>query len=81
MNKIGRHIKLSEVKCWLHHHQGQNWIWFIQVALIAVVFFCLSEMQSVVKQNLHSECEGDINKLINLKLNASYTYLALVRIM
>uniref|UniRef100_A0A4W6G4X7 Ferritin n=1 Tax=Lates calcarifer TaxID=8187 RepID=A0A4W6G4X7_LATCA len=34
-------------------------------------------MQSVVKQNLHSESEGDINKLINLKLNASYTYLAL----
>ncbi|KAM7370881.1 hypothetical protein PAMP_010393 [Pampus punctatissimus] len=34
-------------------------------------------MQSVVKQNLHSESEGDINKLINLKLNASYTYLSL----
>ncbi|XP_060885027.1 ferritin, lower subunit-like [Labrus mixtus] len=34
-------------------------------------------MQSVVKQNLHSETEGDINKLINLKLNASYTYLSL----
>lgn len=34
-------------------------------------------MQSVVKQNLHAESEGDINKLINLKLNASYTYLAL----
>lgn len=36
-------------------------------------------MQSVVRQNLHSETEVDINKLINLKLNASYTYLALVR--
>ncbi|XP_026172140.1 ferritin, middle subunit [Mastacembelus armatus] len=34
-------------------------------------------MQSVVKQNLHSESEGDINKLINMKLSASYTYLAL----
>ncbi|XP_008281518.1 ferritin, lower subunit [Stegastes partitus] len=34
-------------------------------------------MQSVVKQNLHSETEVDINKLINLKLNASYTYLSL----
>nr|XP_020461989.1 ferritin, heavy subunit-like [Monopterus albus] len=34
-------------------------------------------MQSVVKQNLHSDCEGDINKLINLKLSAAYTYLAL----
>ncbi|XP_058476804.1 ferritin, lower subunit-like [Solea solea] len=34
-------------------------------------------MQSVVKQNLHPESEADINKLINLKLNASYTYLAL----
>ncbi|KAM3592650.1 uncharacterized protein V6R79_022892 [Siganus canaliculatus] len=34
-------------------------------------------MQSVVKQNLHSEVEGEINKLINLKLNASYTYLSL----
>ncbi|XP_040923408.1 ferritin, middle subunit [Toxotes jaculatrix] len=34
-------------------------------------------MQSAVKQNLHLETEGDINKLINLKLNASYTYLAL----
>lgn len=36
-------------------------------------------MQSVVKQNLHSETEGDVNKLINVKLSASYTYLALVR--
>ncbi|XP_075890512.1 ferritin, lower subunit isoform X1 [Nelusetta ayraudi] len=35
------------------------------------------EMQSVVRQNLHSETEGDLNKLINLKLTASYTYLAL----
>uniref|UniRef100_A0A8C6U9B4 Ferritin n=1 Tax=Neogobius melanostomus TaxID=47308 RepID=A0A8C6U9B4_9GOBI len=34
-------------------------------------------MQSVVKQNLHAETEGDVNKLINLKLTASYTYLAL----
>ncbi|XP_061765344.1 ferritin, lower subunit-like [Nerophis ophidion] len=36
-----------------------------------------SEMQSAVRQNLHSECEGEINKLINLKLSASYTYLSL----
>ncbi|XP_034049605.1 ferritin, lower subunit [Thalassophryne amazonica] len=34
-------------------------------------------MQSVLKHNFHCECEGDINKLINLKLHASYTYLAL----
>uniref|UniRef100_A0A671Y778 Ferritin n=1 Tax=Sparus aurata TaxID=8175 RepID=A0A671Y778_SPAAU len=34
-------------------------------------------MQSVIKQNLHSETEGDVNKLINLKLTASYTYLSL----
>ncbi|XP_061666456.1 ferritin, lower subunit-like [Syngnathoides biaculeatus] len=34
-------------------------------------------MQPAVRQNLHSECEGDINKLINLKLQASYTYLSL----
>jgi len=34
-------------------------------------------MQPAVKQNLHAESEADINKLINLKLNASYTYLAL----
>ncbi|XP_038592547.1 ferritin, lower subunit [Micropterus salmoides] len=34
-------------------------------------------MQSVIKQNFHSETEGDINKLVNLKLNTSYTYLAL----
>lgn len=34
-------------------------------------------MQSLVKQNFHSECEADINKLINTKLGASYTYLAL----
>ncbi|XP_020779750.1 ferritin, lower subunit-like [Boleophthalmus pectinirostris] len=33
-------------------------------------------MQSVVKQNFHVETEADINKLINLKLTASYTYLA-----
>lgn len=37
-------------------------------------------MQSVVRQNLHAETEGDLNKLINLKLTASYTYLALVRL-
>ncbi|KAF3704483.1 Ferritin, lower subunit [Channa argus] len=34
-------------------------------------------MQSVVRQNFHSETEADINRLINLKLNASYTFLAL----
>ncbi|KAM6899164.1 ferritin, lower subunit-like [Lycodopsis pacificus] len=34
-------------------------------------------MQSVVKQNFHLETEGDVNKLINLKLHASYTYLSL----
>ncbi|KAM9716306.1 ferritin, lower subunit isoform 1-T2 [Menidia menidia] len=34
-------------------------------------------MQSAVKQNFHAETEVDINKLINLKLNASYTYLSL----
>lgn len=39
--------------------------------------FYASEMQSVVKQNLHVDTEGDLNKLVNLKLTASYTYLAL----
>ncbi|KAM3859789.1 ferritin, lower subunit [Diretmus argenteus] len=34
-------------------------------------------MQSIVKHNLHSESEADINKLINLKMTASYTFLAL----
>ncbi|XP_068161492.1 ferritin, lower subunit-like [Antennarius striatus] len=34
-------------------------------------------MQSVVRQNLHSDTEFDINKLINIKLSASYTYLSL----
>ncbi|XP_072229873.1 ferritin, lower subunit [Leuresthes tenuis] len=34
-------------------------------------------MQSAVKQNFHAETEGDVNKLINLKLSASYTYLSL----
>ncbi|XP_029953775.1 ferritin, lower subunit [Salarias fasciatus] len=34
-------------------------------------------MQSVVRQNLHSDTGVDINKLINVKLNASYTYLSL----
>ncbi|KAM4526165.1 ferritin, lower subunit isoform 1-T4 [Fundulus diaphanus] len=34
-------------------------------------------MQTAVKQNYHAETEGDINKLINLKLNASYTFLSL----
>ncbi|KAM9426223.1 ferritin heavy chain, oocyte isoform 1-T2 [Pholidichthys leucotaenia] len=33
-------------------------------------------MQSAVKQNFSSETEGDLNKLINLELNASYMYLA-----
>ncbi|XP_072514770.1 ferritin, lower subunit [Salminus brasiliensis] len=34
-------------------------------------------MQSVVKHNLHSESEAALNKLINVKLTASYTYLSL----
>ncbi|KAG9349960.1 hypothetical protein JZ751_026313 [Albula glossodonta] len=34
-------------------------------------------MQSTVKQNLHPESEVEINKLINIKLTASYTYLSL----
>jgi len=34
-------------------------------------------MQSVVRQNFHPETEADINKLINIKLTSSYTYLAL----
>jgi len=34
-------------------------------------------MQSAVKQNFHPECEDDINKFINHKLTASYTYLSL----
>ncbi|KAM4524304.1 ferritin, heavy subunit isoform 1-T3 [Odontesthes bonariensis] len=34
-------------------------------------------MQSAVKQNFHAETEGDVNKLINVKLSASYTYLSL----
>lgn len=44
-------------------------------------YYPFSEMQSAVRQNLHSEVEADVNKLINVKLNASYTYLALVRIL
>ncbi|XP_029705021.1 ferritin, lower subunit isoform X1 [Takifugu rubripes] len=38
---------------------------------------CCCEMQGGVKQNLHAETEADINKLSNIFLNASYTYLAL----
>nr|XP_040032221.1 ferritin, liver middle subunit [Gasterosteus aculeatus aculeatus]XP_040032222.1 ferritin, liver middle subunit [Gasterosteus aculeatus aculeatus] len=34
-------------------------------------------MQSAIKQNFHLETEGDLNKLINLKLNASYAHLSL----
>jgi len=34
-------------------------------------------MQSSVKQNFHVDTEADINKLINVKLGASYTYLTL----
>ncbi|CAL8303878.1 unnamed protein product [Lota lota] len=34
-------------------------------------------MQSAVKQNYHLDTEADLNKLINVKLSASYTYLAL----
>lgn len=37
-------------------------------------------MKSALKQNLHLETEADINKLANLMLNASYTYLSLVRV-
>ncbi|XP_021325798.1 ferritin, lower subunit-like isoform X1 [Danio rerio] len=32
---------------------------------------------SLIKQNLHSNNEANINKLINLKLTASYVYLSL----
>ena len=35
-------------------------------------------MHSAVKQNYHLETEADLNKLVNVKLAASYTYLALV---
>ncbi|KAJ8245840.1 hypothetical protein GJAV_G00260870 [Gymnothorax javanicus] len=35
------------------------------------------EIQSAVKHNLHPESEAVINKLINIKLTASYTYLSL----
>ncbi|KAJ3608006.1 hypothetical protein NHX12_025057 [Muraenolepis orangiensis] len=34
-------------------------------------------MQSAVKQNYHLDTEADVNKLVNIKLTASYTYLAL----
>ncbi|CAL8263901.1 unnamed protein product [Arctogadus glacialis] len=34
-------------------------------------------MHSAVKQNYHLETEADLNKLVNVKLAASYTYLAL----
>ncbi|KAG7492095.1 hypothetical protein MATL_G00011090 [Megalops atlanticus] len=34
-------------------------------------------MQSPVKQNFHPDSEAEINKLINIKLTASYTYLSL----
>ncbi|KAJ8399942.1 hypothetical protein AAFF_G00406720 [Aldrovandia affinis] len=37
----------------------------------------LSEMQSAVKHNLHLESEAGINKFVNMKLTASYTYLSL----
>lgn len=48
------------------------------VKLTTRLFFV--EMQSAVKQNLHLETEADINKLANLLLGASYTYLSLVRL-
>ncbi|KAL4617844.1 ferritin, heavy subunit-like [Arapaima gigas] len=34
-------------------------------------------MQSAVKHNLHPDSEAEINKLINIKLTASYTFLSL----
>lgn len=37
-------------------------------------------MQSAVRQNFHLETETDINNLANHMLNASYTYLSLVRL-
>lgn len=45
-----------------------------------ITYICTVEMQACVKQNLHAETEADINKLSNIFLNASYTYLALVRL-
>ncbi|KAI1896299.1 hypothetical protein AGOR_G00093360 [Albula goreensis] len=59
----------------------------VLVSILSLCFYlyeCLcsspedrSKMQSTVKQNLHPESEVEVNKLINIKLTASYTYLSL----
>ena len=34
-------------------------------------------MESQVRQNFHSDCEAAINRMVNLELYASYTYLSM----
>lgn len=53
---------------------------FTSIAALTFILLFFLEMQSAVRQNLHTETEADLNKLIKLKLTASYTYLALVRL-
>lgn len=35
-------------------------------------------MESQLRQNYHRECEGAINKMINMELYASYVYTSMV---
>lgn len=35
---------------------------------------------SQIRQNFHKDCEDAINKQINIELNASYVYMAMVNI-
>ncbi|XP_055843715.1 soma ferritin [Episyrphus balteatus] len=37
----------------------------------------LRRMSLLVRQNFHAECEKEINRQINMELNASYEYMAL----
>uniref|UniRef100_A0A8D0CFZ6 Uncharacterized protein n=1 Tax=Salvator merianae TaxID=96440 RepID=A0A8D0CFZ6_SALMN len=32
-----------------------------------------------VLQNYHTDCEGAVNRMVNVELNASYVYLSMVR--
>ncbi|KAJ7984562.1 hypothetical protein DPEC_G00356080 [Dallia pectoralis] len=44
------------------------WLWFETTG---------EEMQSQIKHNFHQDSEANINKLVNIKLMASYTFLSL----
>lgn len=47
--------------------------------VLSLIPYCLTTMSSQIRQNYSTEVEAAVNRLVNLYLRASYTYLSLVR--